>query len=391
MFDERLKMKKINTSKVKKVYTILLCMYSILQVYYVKIIKFDISLADICLLLILPFCMMLLDFEHIKININMGLLMLYCVIQMIVLLLFNKMDGSAMVSTAHFILILFVLSLLTSNSYLSEKGLDMLVIISTIASIFLIFQFIMINFLNIYISGQVSFLKAKTAVTGKIRPFSFFSEPASYGMYSSFGLAICLFGKDYNKKNVKISAAIITIALMLSMSTTSIGLMCLIWSLWFLKKFKKMKAIHFVEIVAIIIIIVLIGIKFNVFTTIYEHSFEGLSTGQLARGLNGRIGNLDYAWKYHTKMFYKIFGVGIVDLKYFIPAIARIYIYYGMFGYICFGLFFSVFFMKTGSLGRVFILLVIVSSLFSDSIFGAQMFTYMPVIIAECNKNRKKG
>lgn len=379
-------MKNIKCYGIRLIFTMLLCSYSILQVYYIKIENIHISLADICMLLILPVSIIAFNFYCFKINLPTLVLLLLSGFQLLFLYTFSRLDSGTIVNTVHFILVLFVLCFFIRNIYNTKYGIKFVIIISVVSSIYLILQFILLKVFNIYISGQVDFLASRTAVTGRIRPFSFFSEPAAFGFYATYGLATCLFTNKESDKRKKWLIVIITVALLISMSTTSIGLMIVVWMLWifdFLKNNNKIKVKYLLIVFLSFLILLILGWRLNIFKTIYEHTFEGLSSGKMANGLSGRIGNLSYAWNYHTKIASKWFGVGIVDLDYFIPAFARIYIYYGIIGYLIFGFFFAVCYKNTGKLGKVYIIITMVAALFSDSIFGAQMFTYMPIVMSE--------
>jgi hypothetical protein len=268
------------------------------------------------------------------------------------------------------------------NIYEKKIGINILIYASIISSFFLVLQFLFISLFNIYFSGQLTFLNYRTALNGNIRPFSFFNEPSSFGFYNAFGLASLLYSKNLFGKKKNIFLLIISLALVLSLSTTSFGLLIFIWLTYAIGRISSVKLNSLIVIITFIVILTFLGIELEIFNRIYNHSIEGLLTGELAVGLYRRIGNFSYAWSYHDTIINTLFGVGIVDLDYFLPAIARIYIYYGLIGYLLIIWFFSRIYYKSDRLGRILILIAIVGSFFGDTIFGIQMIFYIPLVIS---------
>lgn len=362
--------------------TLLLSLFAILQVYYISLGGISLSLADVFLIVLLPFCIIGINLSHIKLDRNTLLLFVVFFVHFLLFVLPNNSSNGEIMNTIHFLLVLFVLSIMVPNIYEKKLGIQMLVSISVVSSVFLIMQFIFLHAFDIYFSGQVPFLEYRTAVTGRIRPFSLFSEPAAFGFYNVFGLATVLYCEGMNKKKRIVFLAIISLALLLSVSTTSIGLLVFVWAKWGIPRLKKVKISVLFQVSLLLPLFLFLGWRFNIFNTIYEHSIEGLFSGNYAGGLTRRVGNLSYAWQYHNMPIKILFGVGITDLDHFIPAFARVYIYYGIFGYFLLWIFFIRVFITSKEYGRTFILIALASAIFSDSIFGIQMLIYMPLVIS---------
>lgn len=372
--------------------TILLSLFSILQVYYISLGGFALSLASMLLIALLPMCILAINMSKIKLDSNTLMLFGVIVVHFLIFVLPNDSYNGAITSTINFLLVLFVLSVIVPNVYDRELGTRLIISISVMTSVFLIVQFVLLHAFNIYISGQVPILDYKTSVMGHVRPFSLFSEPAAFGFFNVFGLATVLFSEKMNKNKKLIFLAIISFAMLLSLSTTSIGLLLLVWAKWGISKvrIKKIKLSVLFWITSLLVLFLFLGWRFNIFNTIYEHSIQGLFSGNYAGGLTRRIGNLTYAWEYHSSLIRIFFGVGIVDLQSFIPAFARIYIYYGLFGYLMLGVFFTQVYLISNEYCRTFILVAFASAIFADSIFGIQMLIYMPLVISNRPVFRRK-
>jgi hypothetical protein len=372
--------------------TLLLSLFTILQVYYISLGGISLSLASVVLILLLPPCLLGINLSDIKLDYNTLLLFVFLFIHFLLFVLPNNSNNGAIMSTINFLLVLFVLSIIVPNIYDKKLGIQMVISISVVSSVFLIIQFIVLHGFDIYISGQVPFLEYRTSVMGHVRPFSLFSEPSAFGFYNVLGLATVLYCEGMNKKKRILFLAIISFSLLLSLSTTSIGLLVLVWAKWGIPRLKltKVKISVLFQLSLLLPLFLFLGWRFNIFNTIYQHSIAGLFSGNYAGGLTGRIGNLSYAWQYHSLPLRIFFGVGIVDLDYFIPAFARAYVYYGVFGYFLLGIFFTRVFMTSNEYCRTFILIALASAIFSDSVFGVQMLIYMPLVISYKNRIRRK-
>lgn len=372
--------------------TLLLSLFTMLQVYFVSISGIYLSLASVLLIALLPLCILRINLSNIKFDYTSLLFFCYIFIHFVLFVMTNVSNNGAIRSTINFLLVLFVLSIIVPNIYDRDLGRQLLIFLSVASSVFLIIQFMFLHGFDIYISGQVTFLDYRTSVMGHVRPFSFFNEPSAFGLYNAFGLATVFYSEDMKKKKKLVYLSIISFALLLSLSTTSIGLLLLVWSKWVLSrvKTKKVKISTIFLFSLFLSIFLFLGWSFNIFHTIYEHSIAGLISRNYAGGLTRRIGNLSYAWQYHNSTLKTFFGVGIVDLDNFIPAFARVYIYYGLFGYLILVSFFNRVFMTSNEYCRTLILIALAAAFFSDSIFGIQMLIYMPLVISYKNGSRRK-
>lgn len=388
---------KHRSGKIQKVFTWLIVLYPILQVYFIPIGKIRLSLADSLMLALFPFLFLFL-FLSPRIRVEKATLVLffYCILHFFVMKYLASATDPSISDTGHFILVLFVLAFFCPNYLDKRETADLLMKVSFVSSVFLLVQFVLIHGAGIYLPGQLPFLESQTAVTGHVRPFSLFSEPAAFGWYNSIGLATVLFTNQLSKGEKKMYSTVISLALFLSTSTTSIGLMAIIWLTWILQRKGITKRIRWGLVIAIAIIpvIVLAEIKYGIIETVFQHSFTGLTSGNYAGGLMHRFAGYEEALFFNKDKFigYRFFGNGILEINGtdFIPTMGRIVIFYGISGYFIFACYFATIFLKSELYGKVLIVLATLSSIFAESVFGLMMLWYMPYVILRCKVRKKK-
>lgn len=370
-------------------FTILVVMYPILSVYFLDLPFVSLSLADVLMLCSIPLIILSLFWRRMIVyDIGVLLLLVCCMMHFLILMLVDfEVALSSVMDTGHFMLTLVELAIFIPNLFDKKRGLQCLIAVSFISSIFLIFQFGMLNTVGVYVPGQVSFIRSYTATTGNIRPFSFFSEPAAFGWYNSIGLTAVLFS-EFGEKNKKYFVAfVISVALVLSTSTTSVGLMAVVWGCWLFHKFRNRLKWMIVATIILSPIIILVEARFGIAKTIFEHSFAGLFSGSIADGVAHRIDGYDYAFEFHNAdgVIKTFFGSGMIKFESgdFIPTIGRINIYYGLIGYIILLVFFLNKYSISKVMGKTMILLALISAFFAESVFGLMMLWYMPYVLLD--------
>ena len=379
---ERIIMEKSNHLN-SQCFTSLIILYPILAVYFVRIVEISLSLADVFLLMMFPYLIFRLVSRRIITYEKTTLLLLFYTV--FHLMLFA--EPGVIIDTGHFILVLLVLSFFVPNFFNREYGVRLLITVAFCSSVYLIIQVFLLKGFGIYIPGQFTFLQSSTAVTGNIRPFSFFSEPSAFGWYNSIGLATVLYNKTINDRKKMILATVITLALFMSMSTTSMGLMVIVWAIW-IKDNKQRRSNWILGIIIIgIPILTLVNIRYGIVDEIIQHSFAGLTTGEYAQGLTNRTGDIFTAFSYfeENEFVKKVFGIGMIDisrLANFLPTVARMYVFYGIIGYIVYGIYFSGKFIESGKYGKCIIILATVAMFFSESVFGLMLLWYMPYVLS---------
>lgn len=386
-----------STGIIRRLFTWLIVLYPVLQVYFVPIGNIRLSFADTLMLVLLPFLIFLLFLSpRIQIEKTTMILLFYCILHFGVMKYLTLIANPSISDTGHFILVLFILAFLCLNFMDKERTLNLLMKVSFISSAFLLLQFVLIHGAGVYLPGQLPFLESSTAVTGHIRPFSLFSEPAAFGWYNNIGLATILFTDQLSKRRKRLYTLVISLALFLSTSTTSICLMACVWLIWIMQKKGMAKRIKWVLVIALALmpVIVLAELKYGIIETIYLHSFVGLTSGNYAGGVMHRFVGYEEALSYNKDkfMFYKLFGNGIIEINgtNFVPTIGRITIFYGFSGYFIFAGYFVKMFFKSELYGKVLIVIAALSAIFAESLFGLMMLWYMPYVILNCNVGKNK-
>ncbi|MCH5279912.1 MAG: hypothetical protein J1E61_00475 [Lachnospiraceae bacterium] len=376
----------------KKIFTLLLVLYPILSVYLVDFKFTKLSCADTLLLILLPLLILkLFKANQLKVEWDIWFILIWCLFHFLIVsgvILDNVAEVFR--DECHFMLVLFLLAVLWPNIFDPDLGIKALIIVSVISSIFLIIQFVLLHLFNVYLPGQLQFFESLTALTGHIRPFSFFSEPAAFGVYNSIGLAAILLKRKFELKYELVFAGIVTAALVLSTSTTSLGLMVIAYLYWLGADLKKRLKYLLIFGVVFLPVVIIIEMKYSIFLTIYQHSFAGLFSGNYAHGLTNRVGELDAAMSFHSNsgILVALVGTGMISLSdfLFLPTIGRINIYYGILGYVIFAVFFIKKFIKADYFGRTLFTIAIIAAIFSETVFGIAMLWYMPYALIGSNK-----
>lgn len=375
-----------------KVFTILLVLYPIVYVYDSPI--GSLCLADVLLLLLYPFLLLnLLKKKVIKINKGLLFLLFFVFVNLLIIPFFHISDiGLIIRNQGHFIIVLTTLAIFTPNLFRKEFGIKLLCCVSLVSSLYLIAQVVLLHVFGIALGAHLPFLTANISVNGHIRPFAFFSEPAAFGMFNAVGLNTVIALKPYKEKLNQMSEMIITLAMLLSLSSTAVALLVIVW-LWYLvptlcKKHGsfKIKPITVGAFFAVVILFIVANSKMDIISFIYRHVAPE-SNGNMAAGVYGRVGNISSMKSdYSFNICEVIFGHGMIDLTLFLPATARTYLYYGVVGCIVLILYFFELFMNSDKYGKGIVVIVLANSLFGDSIYGLAMFWYMQYIIMQDKK-----
>ena len=374
-----------------KPFTFFLAVFPVLATYGIQIGGIILSVPDVVLILLFPLLLLALLLKR-TIVVDKVILYLFFFVFLHFVVFVHRLD--CLVDTAHFLLVLFVLSIIQPNIYDRQFGAKCIIIISIFSSSYLIFQFICLRGLGVYIPGQLNILNAHFAATGAYRPFSIFSEPSAFGTYNAVGLATVLACDSYSEKKQMFVALYLSLASLLVMSTTAIGLMLLVWLRWI--QANGMKKIKWIVLACVFALPVLfyLGISFGIFEEIYYHSFEGLFSGDYAPGLNGRIGAVGEAITYNIKkgIVPILFGTGMSDVFFdiigFIPTIGRINVFFGYTGYIVFILFYMALFRNYNQFSRTVLLLAVAAGFFAESLFGIGLLWFLPIAQAWKNDDR---
>lgn len=386
-----------NKSVISRIVTILLVLYPMISVYNSPV--GTLCLADTMLIMVLPLAIIkLFSVKYVRINKILLFFTVFVIANFVIVMITITQEPLRILrNQAHFALVLTILTIIVPNFFDGAFGIKLLCYSSYISSVYLLLQIGCNHIFNVYLKAHVSFLQANISENGHIRPFAFFSEPATFGFYNAVGLATILMIRPFEEKKNKVIAMITSLAMLLSLSTTAVALLVIIW-IWYLFKSGKLcgknqtiKKSTILIILIMVILFIIADSKIHIIAFIYEHVVP-VEGQKMAGGVSGRLGNIkSIGVDYSISQLSKIIGLGMIDLKAFIPGIARVYVYFGYIGCGVVGCIFLMLFQSAGSYGKLLLLLAISNSFFADSIFGLAMFGYIQYVICDvsiANKNR---
>ncbi|MCM2590892.1 hypothetical protein NDQ53_16440 [Rossellomorea marisflavi] len=119
-------------------------------------------------------------------------------------------------------------------------------------------------------------------------------------------------------------------------------------------------------------------------TTAFDNAFYRIFESDQA--YIGRLGNYNNVMNFHNgSLLGVLFGEGMVEINGFLPAVPRLYIFYGIFGLLAFMFLIGLLIKKRGY-KRVVLITMLVSSLGTEIMLGKFILLYLPFII-DFNKN----
>ena len=329
---------------IKKIFTFLMVVYPIINVYGTQIES--IGIGDLLLIIIIPFIIMDLfsrkNENKIKLNIQMGILFLYTLLQLLIIIAFcNQQYSNKIILPTIRLLVYFAIITFFAKTYFDiDLGLKILKKVALFATIFLFIQIIFFYIFSIYIPGTIPGLRASEAImeyntimqtqtTGRLR--SIFMEPAHYAMYVSLALGIELIGKEEKDKK---AIFILTLGLLMSASSTAIIMVAILYAIYIWKNFKKSSREGIKRLLGLFFIIIIafpIFMKTFAYEIFYKRTFNDENSS-----IDGRFGNYDLVLE-DVNNINLFFGRGILKISdNYIPTLPRIFYYYGLFGVIFF-------------------------------------------------------
>lgn len=379
----------------KKIFTILLIIFPILYMYQTQILTLTVS--DVLLIIIIPFLLVDMARKKIKISIYkpLSIVVLYIILQTLIIMLLSNSSSadSIFFSICRLLLYYIVLTIFTKTYFDIEFGLKVYKKVAIFVCCFLFLQIIGENIFGVYIPGTIPGLPVSEAMTkynlqksagDSARLRSLFAEPAHFSTYVSLIFAIDLLKE--NKINKRIM--VYTLGLLLSGSSTGIFMVVIIYAIYFIKNmksFSKRTIINVTVIIALIAIILPIYIQTESFEIFYERTFSNENSS-----IDGRFENYGMVLE-ETNTINMIFGRGtFAEIDDYIPALPRIYFYYGIIGIIYFITRSAINFIKLKGTQFVSWLVLFILIFPTELIFGYLIMVYMPFII-KGEKERKIG
>ena len=370
----------------KKLFTILLIIFPILYMYQTPILTLTVS--DVLLITIIPFLLIDMARRKIKISIYkpLGIIVLYIIMQtLIIILLSNDSSTNPIIFSILRLLLYYSVLMLFGRTYFDiDLGIKFYRKVAIFVCCFLFLQIIFEQFFNFYIPGTIPGLPISEAMTeynaqktagNSARLRSLFAEPAHFATYVSLIFAIDLLNE--NKINKRI--LIYTLGLLLSGSSTGIFMVAIIYTVYFfknIKSFSKRTLINISVIIALIAIILPLYIQTDPFEIFYERTFLNENSS-----IDGRFGNYGLVLK-ETNTANMLFGRGtFAEIDDYIPALPRIYYYYGLIGIIYFGIRTINNFIKLKGTQFASWLVLVILIFPTEFIFGYLIMVYMPFIM----------
>lgn len=373
----------------KKIYTWIIVLFVPLTIYKINIMTF--TLADAFLICVSPIYIINMLMVKRKININKKLFIISILIvfHLIVLIPLSRtgIQSDTLLRTFRYISYLMFIAIFAREYFDFQLGLKLLRFISFFSSIFLIIQFLLLNYGNYYLSGFIPGLPLSTESMNEMgrqyalgfvkRPTSIFYEPAHFSSYVLLYFGITLFG-DNKKEKVKL--ILIGLALILSGSSTGILIAIGLVILWVGKLLGSLnntkKVINFFMIILFFGLCFLIFTKTQIFNNFLDRTFQSKTA------TTGRFGNyVDVFSNIDLNLVEKLIGHGMVRYEEYIPSIPRVYYYFGTAGLVLF-CFYSVqyVYIKKGY-KRIALVLLLVSMLGTEIAFGSFMVMYLSFIV----------
>lgn len=378
------------TKNLEKIFVFWIVLFPITSIYSIPFIP-AITLGDLGLFVILP--LILISKMTIYRFFAPAISVLIITTSWLFFDLGNGYD--ALLRTLRFMFSMLIVAFFIPSFFPKGLVLPLIKKIAIISSVFVSIQFLLANFLGIYISGTIPFLVSTPSAEvildsqGNIieirRFFAFFDEPASISTFLSIAL-LCGLSEDKQKLKCYLPELLMIIGIVISQATTGFGLLIIILGYWFV--FSKCK--KGVLLFASTSLILLVEIKYGFLTRILNRGIERTSKGwQFGQAAIGRIGNFTAAFcTSGLTPLQLLFGRGMSRLNEFIPGWGRCFIYFGFVGILLFVSIYLYLLFTTTGYARVLAFCLIVLNFFGDYIFGVTPIFILPFIIT-LSKNQK--
>ncbi len=367
---------------IKKLFTFIIVIFPILGAYITPIPS--ITISDMLLLAIIPFIIieMFKDRKKIKLNMGMGIIFLYTLIQLLVITIFcdSEYVDKLLLPTVRLIVYFGIIALFSKSYFDIELGKRLLKIFAMFATYFLIIQVIFFYIFHIYIPGNIPGLQEpkvmelynnamENATSGRLR--SIFLEPSAYAMYVALALGIELFKEE---KNDKKAILILTLGLLLSASSTGVIMVAIMYIIYIFKNLSKLskKAVRrLIALFFIAIVILTIFMQTQAFKIFYNRTFVDKGA------VKGRFGSYGVVLE-GLNNINLVFGRGIFKMNIYIPTIPRIFLYYGIIGAIFFIAVSIRNFIKLKGIQWIVWLILFVLMFPTEIFFGKYVLLYIP-------------
>lgn len=381
---------------VSRIFTFSLTSYVVLYSYYFYE-GFPICIGDIFLLISLLLCLGYLSKNHLKIKVNKIMIVWLMVIMFSLFrsIFTNGLSTAVLLNYLHTIFAFFVLAFFISDCFNCSLAIRQYRIIVLVASLIVIIQYLLMKIKGLYVMGTLPFLYIPSSYFDAFhpRPFAFFSEPSTFAFASSVYMCLEMFNcKLTVRKSLYIF--LVMIASLLTKASTGVVLPVIVFLLFVIielihysqKSIKNMLILGAgVGCLLVLILVTSGGLTFFI-SHIFDFSSGSISIGP---GASGRISGVYHLMENlcNNDLFSLLFGLGMLELDFFVGGIFRLLTYYGVSGLVIIHLCLLVLFKNADRCGKALILVNWIYNLFAATYVGVFPLVFMPYIIQKAEEN----
>jgi hypothetical protein len=387
--------------RIKKIYTFLIITYPILGIYSTQVP--GVTIADSFLLILYP--ILLLSIFNINkrisktINFPILIYIAFIIFHLFLTLTISNIDtGDVLLRTLRYVFYLSTLALFTKTFFDIRYAKNVLKCCSIFASLYLMLQFVLYDLWGYYLPGALPIFKLQVDTINEIyarylqgyyiRVHSIFAEPSHFAIYVLLYLAINL-NETKNKALEFIPAILVSIAILLSQSSTGIIITIFIWFKWYFRRV-SIKEIKRRKVTFILLTIFLIPIVFGLliqtpfFKVFLSRTFSGEGLGEAARR---RLGNYEVLSQIYNKFSFSfISGKGMIPLQIYFPGIARLLLYFGLIGLLLFVVLYLRVYIRSNKVQKEILLIFFILNIGTEILFGNFILLYMSFALVDDEK-----
>lgn len=254
------------------------------------------------------------------------------------------------INTIHYIVFLFFCFFISQNHLVFPLAVKSINVISIISVIFANVQIIVYRATGIFIPGTIPGATLLSDMTNQlylhisenlwaredIRSHAFLSEPQHYCVYIAVSLAFYLFLHEKPDRHDWIGAAIISIGLITSRSTTGYIFLALLWGIriWMVLRDSILKNKISVYIAGAIFVglpaALAVILNSSYFKAMYDRT---LGIGSSYSGIEGHFGNIDKVMDMMLESPYRFFfGYGMIEPEFYYTSLMKMLFSFGIIG-----------------------------------------------------------
>lgn len=307
------------------------------------------------------------------------------------------LDNAILGSTLRYIFYLLTIFLWTHRYFCSSIGESVYLGISAASTFFLIIQTILYRFFHYYLPGhleipffpvlsnQINSLESNLTQSWFtiLRPASFFAEPAHYAEFVLGAIVIALFVRN----KIKISL-FFSFGILLSMASTGIILLPIIWAIYLLFRFRASFSLKKVLVLFSVLPFVVFAF---VNTSFFEYFQLRMQTGKSSVGrFSGYSIVLDHFKDISIDSLLG-YGMNASGFSVYLAGYPRLIYFFGIIGCVCFILFIVNSFLSKKLQGWQKILLCVFLGLNvgTELLFQPIVLVYLSFILFYINQDEK--